>query len=118
MLATIAPAAPSIVLPGLTLGASLCRPNARPTRYAAVSEIHTSPSIASSSHEGSAIIARPAGTRTAIPAVASNQGGDAGMPRASQAGTASPQNTVAATRIASIAVPEAASGHAAAAMAP
>src|SRR4051812_36530314 len=45
-----APYTPSHDLPGLTTGASLCRPNLRPLKYAAVSAIHTIAMAASTSH--------------------------------------------------------------------
>ena len=47
--ATMPPIAPSMVFPGLTLNASLCRPIARPTKYAPVSAQITSSSIRTSS---------------------------------------------------------------------
>ena len=46
--AMMPPIAPSMVLPGLTLKASLCRPMARPTKYAPVSAQITSSSIRTS----------------------------------------------------------------------
>src|SRR5581483_2457671 len=52
MTASKAPMAPSQVLPGLILGASLCRPKARPKKYAAVSATQITPS-ASSKRPGS-----------------------------------------------------------------
>src|SRR5438552_1076899 len=62
------PTAPSQLLPGLIEGASLRRPHARPTKYAALSAIHTSTRTSNTSSGLSASMARPAGTSTAKPA--------------------------------------------------
>ena len=90
------PQAPSQVLPGLMEGASLRRPQPRPTKYAAVSATQTNTSTASTCSGGSAASASAAGTRMMKPA-ASNAIRCSGLtPRASHIGATITQKSTAA----------------------
>src|SRR5437667_537724 len=95
---------PSHVLPGLIQGASLCLPNARPEKYAAVSAIQTIAINASASpgeRACNSTTATHAAIKTSQPTMATPSR-DVGLqcPR-SQNGATSSQNSVAGAQTAS-----------------
>ena len=93
------PTAPSQLLPGLIEGASLRRPHARPTKYAALSAIHTSTRTSNTSSGLSASMARPAGTSTAKPAAPIQVVSPGRTPRHIQSGATAIQNRAASANI-------------------
>src|SRR5262245_5089128 len=94
--------APSQLLPGLMEGASLRFPQARPTKYAAVSAIHTRTSTSSTSSGCSVIMASPAGTSTAKPAAASHSVSLGRTPRHIHSGATTIQKSAAVANTVSL----------------
>src|SRR4029079_5502070 len=95
---------PSHDLPGLIQGASLCLPNARPAKYAALSAIHTI-AISASARPGlracNCTTATHAEISTSHPTTATASGEPKAQCPRNQKGTTSTQNRTAGTHTAS-----------------